>query len=175
MARATVTRCCWPPKRQIAAVEQSNGRDRLNIHAAIDLETDRTIVKDVLTLDAVCTIMLLITIEAVFLDKRMLDVFLDNAGYHHAKLVQAWLARPGCRIRLHFVPAYRPHLNPIERLWGLMHRHITHNKCYTTFREFSAAMFKFLRDDVPSNWPTYCDEVTGNLRVIEPTKFRILA
>jgi len=36
-------------------------------------------------------------------------------------------------------------------------------------------MFKFLRDDVPSNWPTYCDEVTGNLRVIEPTKFRILA
>ncbi|HEX5865374.1 MAG TPA: transposase, partial [Casimicrobiaceae bacterium] len=55
---------------------------------------------------------------------------LDNARYHHAKLVQDWLSRPDCRIRLHFVPAYCPHLNPIERLWGVMHKHVTHNKCY---------------------------------------------
>ena len=119
--------------------------------------------------------MLLMAIEAMFPDKRLLHVFLDNARYHHAKLVQAWLARPGCRIRLHFVPAYCPHLNPIERLWGLMHRHITHNKCYATFREFSAAMLNFLREDVPRNWPTYCDQVTDNFRVIDPTKFRIIA
>jgi hypothetical protein len=35
--------------------------------------------------------MLLMAIEAMFPDKRMLHVFLDNARYHHAKLVQAWL------------------------------------------------------------------------------------
>jgi hypothetical protein len=34
--------------------------------------------------------------------------------------VQAWLVRPGCRIKLHFIPTYCPHLDPIERLWGLM-------------------------------------------------------
>src|SRR5208337_3000926 len=99
----------------------------------------------------------------------------DNARYHHAKLVQAWLARPVCRIRLHFVPAYCLHLNPIERLWGLMHRHITHNKCYATFKDFSIAMLSFLRDDVPKNWRTYCDQVTDNFRVINPTEFRIIA
>lgn len=166
---------CWAPKHQIVAVEQSSGRDRLNIHGAIDLETGQTIIKDVLTVDAASTIMLLMAIEAMFPDKRLLHVFLDNARYHHAKLVQAWLARPGCRIRLHFVPAYCPHLNPIERLWGLMHRHNTHNKCYATFREFSTAMLNFLRDDVPRNWTTYCDEVTDNFRVIDPTEFRIIA
>jgi hypothetical protein len=32
----------------------------------------------------------------------IVHVFLDNARYHHAKLVQAWLARSGCRIKLHF-------------------------------------------------------------------------
>ena len=37
---------CWAPKDQIIAVEQSSGRDRLNIHGAIDLETGRTIMKD---------------------------------------------------------------------------------------------------------------------------------
>ena len=29
------------------------------------------------------------------------------------------------RIELHFIPPYCPHLNPIERLWGLMHRNVT--------------------------------------------------
>ena len=94
---------CWAPRQQIFAVEQSSGRDRLNIHGAIDLQAGQTIIKDVLTVDAVSTIMLLMAIEATFPAKRLLHVFVDNARYHHAKLVQAWLARPECRIRLHFV------------------------------------------------------------------------
>ena len=106
---------------QPVAVAQSSGRDRLNIHGAIDLETGQTVMKDVLVVDAAGTILLLMGIEAMYPHMRLIHVFLDNARYHHAKLVQASLARPGCRIRLHFVPAYCPHLNPIERLWGLMH------------------------------------------------------
>jgi transposase len=166
---------CWGPKDTPVAVEQSSGRDRLNIHGAINLETGQTVMKDVLTVDATSTIMLLMAIEAMFPNKRLLHVFLDNARYHHAKLVQAWLARPGCRIRLHFVPAYCPHLNPIERLWGLMHQYITHNKCYANFRDFSIAMLGFLRDDVPKNWHTYCDQVTDNFRIISPSDYRIIA
>src|ERR1700719_432878 len=57
---------------------------------------------------------------------------------------------------------------------GLMHRHTTHNKCYATFKDFSIAMLNFLRNDVPRNWPTYCDEVTDKFRVIDPKKFRII-
>jgi hypothetical protein len=165
---------CWAPKELPVAVEQSSGRDRLNIHGAIDLETGQTIMKDVLTVDALSTIMLLMAVEAMYPGMRLIHVFLDNARYHHAKLVQAWLARPECRIKLHFIPAYCPHLNPIERLWGLMHRHTTHNKCYGSFKDFSIAMLNFLRDDVPGNWRTYCDEVTDNFRVIDPKKFRII-
>jgi transposase len=165
---------CWAPKEVPVAVEQGSGRDRLNIHGAIDLETGQTIMKDVLTVNALSTIMLLMAIERLYPGMRLIHVFLDNARYHHAKLVQQWLARTGCRIKLHFIPAYCPHLNPIERLWGLMHRHITHNKCYATFKDFSTAMLNFLRDDVPGNWRTYCDEVTDNFRVIDPKKFRII-
>ena len=62
--------------------------------------------KDVLTVNALSTIMLLMAIEAIYPGMRLIHVFLDNARYHHAKLVQAWLSRPECRIRLHFVPAY---------------------------------------------------------------------
>jgi hypothetical protein len=166
---------CWAPKEVPVAVEQNSGRDRLNIHGAIDLETGQTIIKDVLTVDALSTIMLLMAIQTMYPGMRLIHVFLDNARYHHAKLVQAWLTRLDCRIKLHFIPAYCPHLNPIERLWGLMHRHTTHNKCYGTFKDFSIAMLTFLRHDVPENWRTYCDQVTDNFRVIEPTNFRIIA
>jgi hypothetical protein len=45
-----------------------------------------------------------------------------------------------------------PHLDAIERLWGLMHRHITHNTCDKTFAEFRDAVLTFLtflREEVP--------------------------
>src|SRR5208282_800212 len=178
---------CWAPKELRVAVEQSSGRDRLNVpprlrkgRLAIDLETGKTAMRDVLTVDAVSTIMLLMAIEAMYPGRRLVHLFLDNARYHHAKLVQAWLARPGCRIKLHFIPAYCPHPwsasrpKPIERLWGLMHKHTTHNKCYSSFKDFSIAMLTFLRDDVPRNWRTYCDRVTDNFRIIDPKDFRVL-
>ena len=44
-----------------------------------------------------------------------------------------------------------------------------------TFREYSIAMLEFLRHDVPTRWNIYCDEVTDNFRVIDPTSFRIIA
>jgi hypothetical protein len=56
-----------------------------------------------------------------------------------------------------------------------MHRRTTHNKCYATVREFSAAMLAFLREDVPTNWREWCDHVTDNFRVINPKEFRIVA
>ena len=89
--------------------------------------------------------------------------------------MQEWLAQPGRRITLHFIPAYCPHLNPIERLWGLMHKHLTHNKFWPDYREFAEAMLGFLRDKVPKRWDEFRDSVTDNFRVIQPNDFRLLA
>jgi len=67
----------------------------------------------------------------------VLHLFLDNTRHHHAKLLQDWLARPGYRIKLHVIPTHCRHLDPIEWQWGLMHKHITHNQCHATCRDFS--------------------------------------
>ena len=113
-------------------------------------------------------------IEALYPMLALIHVFLDNARYHHAKLVQEWLALPGRRIKLHFIPTYCPHLNPIERLWGLMHRNVTHNKCYATCAQFADATLSFLREKVPGNWADLCDSVTDNFRIINPKDFRVM-
>jgi transposase len=165
---------CWAPKQETLAIGQTSGRQRINIHGAINLATGQTRMIEVLTVDAVSTIRLLESIEALYPLLVLIHVFLDNARYHHAKLVQEWLARPGCRIKLHFVPSYCPHLNPIERLWGLMHRNITHNTCYATCRQFADATLGFLREKVPRNWANFCDSVTDNFRVINPKDFRVM-
>jgi hypothetical protein len=165
---------CWAPEGEKLAIEQTSGRQRINIHGAVDLETGQTRMIDVETVDAVSTIRLLEAIEALYPMLALIHVFLDNARYHHAKLVQDWLARPGCRIRLHFLPPYCPHLNPIERLWGVMHKHVTHNKCYATCAQFADATLGFLREKVPRNWEAFRDSVTDNFRVISPKDFRVM-
>jgi transposase len=165
---------CWAPKHEKLAIEQTSGRQRINIHGAIDLATGQTRMIEVETVDAASTIKLLGAIEALYPMLALIHVFLDNASYHHAKLVQEWLSRPGCRIKLYFIPPYCPHLNPIERLWGLMHRNVTHNKCYATCAQFADATLSFLREKVPRNWVDLCDSVTDNFRVINPKDFRVM-
>jgi transposase len=165
---------CWAPKGTKVAIAQTSGRDRLNIHGAIDLETGKTKMLEMLTVDAQSTIALLMAIMIMYPTRRLIHVFLDNARYHHAKMVQDWLAQPGCRIKLHFIPTYCPHLDPIERLWGLMHKNVTHNRCYARYNDFCNAVLGFLRDEVPKNWRTYCDTVTDNFRIINPADFRVL-
>jgi transposase len=166
---------CWAPKEDRLAIEQTSGRERLNIHGAVNLETGQTRMIEAETIDAASTIKLLASLEALYPLLAAIHVYLDNARYHHAKLVQDWLAQPGRRIKLHFIPAYCPHLNPIERLWGAMHKHVTHNKCYATSREFAGEVLTFLREKVPQNWAELRETVTDNFRVINPKDFRVVA
>jgi transposase len=166
---------CWGPREVAIAVPQTTRRQGLNIHGALDLETGKTMMVEALSVDAASTIRLLVLIQAMYPGKRLIHLFVDNARYHHAHLVQGWLAQPDCRIKLHFIPSYCPHLNPIERLWGLMHRHTTHNKCHKTFNDFAGAVLAFLRQDVPKKWHQFCDQVSDNFTVIDPKNFRVIA
>jgi transposase len=165
---------CWAPPDVALAVEQTTGREHLNIQGAIDLEHGHTQMLLVERVDAESTIELLGAIERQFPNRRRIHVFVDNARCHRAKLVQQWLARPGCRIRLHFIPPYCPHLNPIERLWGVMHKAITHNRCSANLRAFQAEILTFLRWTVPKKWHEICDQVSDNFRVRDPAMYRII-
>jgi transposase len=165
---------CWAPSQEKLAIGQASGRQRINIHGAINLETGQTRMIEALTIDAASTVRLLQLIEALYPMLARFHLFLDNARYHHAKLVQEWFALTGRRIKLHFIPAYCPHLNPIERLWGLMHRNVTHNKGYATCALFADATLSFLREKVPRNWESLCDSVTDNFRIINHKDFRVV-
>jgi len=66
-------------------------------------------------------------------------------------------------------------INPIERLWGVMHRRVTPNKCHATFARFTTAMLAFPARKVPKNWPCLRASVADNFRVIDPKDIRVVA
>lgn len=63
--------------------------------------------------------------------KRMVIV-LDNARYHHAKLLAPLLDKYRRVLTLLFLPPYSPQLAPIERVWKLTRRLATHNQYFAT-------------------------------------------
>jgi transposase len=63
---------------------------------------------------------------------RRMIVVLDNARYHHAKLLAAFLRRHVRHLRLLFLPPYSPQLASIERVWKLTRRLATHNRYFAT-------------------------------------------
>ena len=63
----------------------------------------------------------------VFAGKKLYMV-LDNVRFHHAKRLKPILERYKHRLELVFLPPYSPDLNPVERVWWLMRKTVTHNR-----------------------------------------------
>jgi transposase len=164
----------WFHKDDRPAVATNSGRKRVNIHGALCLETFDAPFVEVETVNADSAIALLAQIEARNKAKKIIHVIWDNAPYHRAAKVREWLSRPDCRIHLVRLPNYAPHLNPIERLWGVMHKYVTHNKFYKTYKDFAEAILCFLRQTIPKEWKNFRDKVTDNFRVISIADCKII-
>jgi len=164
----------WIRHGDKVAVKRTTGRKRLNLHGALCLEDFDCQIIEGDMISAETTLRLLKRLSARHPDKRIIHVFLDNARYHHARDVKAWLAEPSCRIKLHFLPPYAPNLNAIERLWGEMHRRVTHNKYYPSETEFIKAITAFFKKTLPNHWRSIRDTVSDNFHVIQPAVFRVV-
>ena len=82
---AVRTAGCWAPGQEKLTIEQTSGRQRINIRGAIGLETGLSRMIEAETVDAASTIQLLESIEALYPTLVLIHVFLDNARYHHAR------------------------------------------------------------------------------------------
>ena len=164
----------WVKVGSNPAVTTTAGRGRVNIHGALNLETFEAPFVEPTTVDGVSAAQLLAKIEARNPNKRIIHVIWDNAAYHKGPDVREFLARPDCRIHLIQLPPYCPHLNPIERLWAVMHQFVTHNRHYPTQKQFADAILKFFRQTIPKEWKSFRNQVADNFRVITHEEFRVL-
>jgi len=97
-----------------------------------------------------------------------LHVILDNAGPHRHKAVQAFAKE--LAIELHYLPPYSPNLNPIERLWKIMHEKVTYNTYYETFAEFTQATLSFFKT-IGRQKTLLRARITDNFQVLQSPLF----
>jgi len=69
-------------------------------------------------------------LRRVFRHYRVIHVICDNAVNHRvdrSKVVRAYLAAWGERVRVHYLPKYAPDTNPVEEVWWRLHEAVTRN------------------------------------------------
>ena len=135
----------WFKKGIHKELQTNTGRDRLNIHGAMNVETCETttiITED--SIDSNTTIDLLKTLETLYYWATTIYVILDNAKYHFSGSVIEYLKTS--KVKLVFLPAYSPELNLIERLWGFFKKTVLYNRYYPKFSEFRDACINFFKE-----------------------------
>ena len=124
-------------------IKTNTGRERLNLHGALNFKTKTAIVLSEKTIDADSVIKLLNRLIKQYPHGKI-HLILDNATYYHSNLVKEW-KRHHTRVKLHFLPSYSPNLNLIERLWHFYHKIVTSSRYFPTFEEFKYRSLYFFR------------------------------
>jgi transposase len=134
----------WIKRGEKRQLKTNSGRQRLNLHGAINAETMRVTLIESDTVNSISTVNLLTAIEQDYPLAAVIFVILDNASYHYSKEVKAYLN--GSRIKLAFLPSYSPNLNLIERLWKFFKKKVLYNKYYPNLGSFRQACIQFFRN-----------------------------
>jgi transposase len=133
----------WIQRGETRELKTNSGRQRLNLHGAINAETHEVTIIESDTVDSYSTLNLLTAIENKYPAASSIKVILDNAKYHYSKVVKDYILNS--RIDWVFLPSYSPNLNLIERLWGFFKKKMLHNHYYKNMAAFREASVSFFR------------------------------
>ncbi len=119
----------WFKKGKAQELQTNSGRNRLNIHGAMNAETyETTTVITECSVNSDTTIDLLTSLDTLYYWATSIYVILDNAKYHFSLPVLAYLKTS--KVKLIFLPTYSPQLNLIERLWGYFKKTVLHREIF---------------------------------------------
>jgi transposase len=90
-------------------------------------------------------------------------VIWDNAAYHRNQEVKKWAKELG--IKIHYLPPYSPNLNPVERVWKLMHESVRYNQYYGQFADFADATVGFFKA-IGRNKQILRERITDNFNIL---------
>lgn len=84
--------------------------------------------------------------------ERKILLVLDNARFHHALINRDFLKSVNYKIKLMYLPAYSPELNPIESFWKKTRRCVTHNRYFESLaQERECLLYFFNKFKNPNN------------------------
>jgi transposase len=140
----------WSLQGQQPCVRSASTREKIGFFGALNLKTGRLLTQPADTFNA-----------QTFGDfvkylfrhtKGKIYLILDNAGWHKARALKDFFATHEKRLVRIFLPPYSPELNPIERVWRITRRQVTHNRYFGTIAELKFALtLHFARWETPND------------------------
>ena len=116
-----------PPEEKDPVVLLAPTRKSVSLFGAVNVSDGRLVTRFEKQFDAMTFKAFLIQLLRHRKKGKRIVVMLDNARYHHAKILRKFLRKNRNVLRLEFIPVYSPELNPIERVWKLTRKICTHN------------------------------------------------
>lgn len=95
---------------------------------------------------------------------KKIHLFLDNAGYNKSKEIKDFVKNTV--INLHYLPPYSPNLNPIERLWKIMHENVTYNRYYSRLSDFTEGILNFF-NNLQQIMPVIQSRINDNFQTLD--------
>jgi putative transposase len=142
--------CAWMRRGEQAPVETPGSNEKRYLAGSIHWRTGRVILTEGLPGEGRSAALFcrhLDQLRRSLRRYRVIHVVCDNARTHkaaHSRLVRAYLGRWGARVVLHYLPAYAPECNPIERVWWRLHEAVTRNHRCHTMAELLDLTFEWL-------------------------------
>jgi transposase len=122
--------CMWMAKGEQAEVVTPGNNVKRYLSGSMSWRSGELVVTQGTRRNAELFVQHLDDLRRSFRHYRKVHVICDNARFHTiqgSRVVRQYLARHGDRIELHYLPAYSPQDNPIERVWWHLHEQITRN------------------------------------------------
>ena len=135
--------CGWIRRGEAVLLKSNHGRANVTLNGALSWPAREVITREASVITGAEMVAFFVQIEAHYLAARTIHLVLDNATYNRARVVREWLARPGCRVRVIYLPPYAPNLNLIERLWWFFKKKTLWNTHHKTLADFRAAIRGF--------------------------------
>ena len=138
----------WIRKGCTHEISTTASRTRINLIGAIDLKNiEKTITADYKTINAESIVDFFKQIRKVHPIRIKLHIILDRAGYHRSDFLKKEAVL--LNIKLHYLPAYSPNLNPIERLWKVMNERVRDNYFFDSAKKFREKILGFFKKTLP--------------------------
>ena len=154
----------WIKKGQDKEIPTTASRTRMNILGAINLGAMSVIAKEYESnINGGSVVDFCNEIKEQYADKKVIHIILDQAGYNKSAEVRKHAFELG--IHLHYLPAYSPNLNSIERLWKIMNEETRNNVFFKTAKEFKSRIRKFIDEDLPEILPSLRSRITDKFHI----------
>ena len=138
----TVARA-WSVKGKQPTLFTPAGRNKVGYFGAVDLITGKLITQQIQPDEMFTQDTFRSFLECLLhFTKYKIVLLLDNAKWHHAKRIQAYVEARKDRLELLFLPPYSPDLNPIERVWRITRKKCTHNRYFPTIYDTMSVLTK---------------------------------